>query len=285
MEFKYDVFISYSSKDYMDNNGKEIPGNVISIIKSLFKQNGISFWIDQKENLTGKLLSHVFADRIGEAPFFLFICSKNAVESKWVVGELSLAFSNGKMIIPFVCDDSYLDNRISIFTDAIGRVMYKDNHEKALESLIACIKAAKMAYNMAKKENERLVRVKISKDDHWGFVDENGTVVVPCKYNAVTYFQEGMACVESDKRKWGFVSPDGNEVIPCKWEDVGFFSEGLAYVEDAFGRIGFIDKKGKVVIPCQWEDVAPFHNGKAFVKDSEGRWLQIDKTGKILDKA
>ena len=38
----------------------------------------------------------------------------------------------------------------------------------------------------------------------------------------------------------------GNEVIPCKWEDVGFFSEGLAYAEDAFGRIGFVDKKGKV---------------------------------------
>lgn len=282
MDYKYDVFISYSSKDYMDNNGKEIPGNVISIIKSLFKQNDISFWIDQKENLTGKMLSHVFADRIGEAPIFLFICSKNAVESRRVVRELSLAFSNEKMIIPFVCDDSYLDNRVSIYTDAIGRVMYKDNHENALESLIACIKSAKTAYKMALKEKAQLIRTKICEDDHWGFVDENGKVVVPCIYNAVTNYQEGLACVESDKRKWGFVDPDGHEVIPCKWEDVGFFSEGLAYIEDAFGRIGFIDKKGKVVIPCQWEDVAPFLHGKAFVKDSDGEWHQIDKTGKIV---
>ncbi len=282
MEYKYDVFISYSSKDYMDGNGKEIPGNVISKIKTLFKQNDISFWIDQKENLTGKLLSHVFADRIGEAPFFLFICSKNAVESRWAVRELSLAFSNGKMIIPFVCDDSYLDNRVSIYTDAIGRVMYKDNHGIALESLVACIKSAKTAYKMALKEKTQLIRTKICEDDHWGFVDDNGKVVVPCRYNAVANYQEGLACVESDKRKWGFVDPDGNEVIPCKWEDVGFFSEGLAYVEDAFGRIGFIDKKGKVVIPCQWEDVAPFLQGKAFVKDSNGEWHQIDKAGNYV---
>lgn len=283
MDYKYDVFISYSNKDYRDKDGKEIPGNVISIIKRLFKENDISFWIDQKENLTGKLLAHVFADRIEETQMCLFICSKNSVESRWVVRELSLAFNNGKMIIPFVCDESYLDHRVKIYTDAIGRIMYSENHDQAFESLIACIKSAKVASNMAKKEQAKLIRTKICQNDHWGFVDENGKVVVPCIYNAVTNYQEGLACVESDKRKWGFVDLDGNEVIPCKWEDVGFFSDGLAYAEDAFGKIGFIDKKGKVVIPCQYKDVAPFLNGKAFVKDTEGTWHQIDKTGAIVE--
>lgn len=60
MEIKYDVFISYSSKDCLDKNGKEIPGNIISVIKKLFERNGLKYWIDQKENLTGKLLTHVF---------------------------------------------------------------------------------------------------------------------------------------------------------------------------------------------------------------------------------
>ena len=41
MEYKYGVFISYSSKDYLDKDWKEIPGNVISVIKSLFRQNDI----------------------------------------------------------------------------------------------------------------------------------------------------------------------------------------------------------------------------------------------------
>ena len=41
MEYKYDVFISYSSKDYLDNDGKEIPGSVITVIRNLFQRNGV----------------------------------------------------------------------------------------------------------------------------------------------------------------------------------------------------------------------------------------------------
>ena len=39
-------------KDYLDSNGKEIPGNVISVIKNLFDKQGVSYWIDQKERVT-----------------------------------------------------------------------------------------------------------------------------------------------------------------------------------------------------------------------------------------
>lgn len=283
MEYKYDVFISYSSKDYLDDKGKEIPGNIISVIKTLLQYNGVKYWIDQKENLTGKMLTHTFSERINESQMVLFVCSKNAVDSIWVERELSVAFNSGKPIIPFVCDDSYMNDKFSIYTVPIGCAMYYRNQQKALEDLIACIKANMVKAENVDKETKRPIFTKIQMDDHWGLANEAGKIVVPCKYNAVTYFQEGLACVESDKRKWGFVDENGNEVIPCKWEDVGFFSEGLAYAEDAFGRIGFIDKSGKVVIPCQWEDAAPFLNGKAFVKDKEGTWHQINKAGTILD--
>lgn len=40
MEYKYDVFISYSSKDYLDKDGKEKPGSVISVIRNLLQRNG-----------------------------------------------------------------------------------------------------------------------------------------------------------------------------------------------------------------------------------------------------
>lgn len=283
MEYKYDVFISYSSKDYLDKDGKEIPGNVISVIKDLFQKNGVKYWIDQKENLTGKMLTHTFSERIKESQMFMFVCSKNAVESIWVEPELSVAFKNGKSIIPFVCDDSYMDDKFAIYTIHIGCVMYFKNPQKALEDLITCVKTNMIKEEKEAKEQEHAVLTKIQMDDHWGFANEDAKIVIPCKYNAVTSFQEGLACVESDKRKWGFVDENGNEVIPCKWEDVGFFSEGLAYIEDAFGRIGFIDKKGKVVIPCQWEDATPFINGKAFVKDANGTWLRIDTKGKVVE--
>ena len=275
MECNYDVFISYSSKDYLDSKGNVIPGNVISTIMNVLQQNGVTFWIDEKGDLTGKMFAHVIAKKIRESRCFLLVCSRNSVESKWVDRELSAADSWGKQIIPFICDDSYMDDRVVLYTAPLGHVKYSENPEKALNKLIKSIKG-----NEWVKKDVSAVLKKIKQDDHWGFADETGKIVVPCIYNDVTYFQEGFACVESDKRKWGFVDEKGNEVIPCKWEDVGFFSEGLAYAEDAIGRIGFIDKKGKVVIPCQWEDAMPFLNSKTFVKDLNGIWQRIDKTGK-----
>lgn len=282
MECKYDVFISYSSKDYLDCKGEIIPGNVVSAVIEALQNNNISFWIDEKGNMTGKMFAHVIAENIRNSRIFLLICSFNSVESRWVDRELSVADLLGKHIIPLVCDDSYLDDRVVMFTAPLGHVKYNENPKKALGELISCIKAEKTEIVPPKTEIKH-VRNKVMQDEHWGFADEFGKIVVPCKYNAVTNYYEGLACVESDKRKWGFVDLDGNEVIPCKWEDVGFFSDGLAYAEDAFGRIGFIDKKGRVVIPCQYSDVAPFHHGKTFVKDTKGTWHQIDKTGAIVE--
>ncbi len=48
---KYDVFISDSHSDYKDENQNEIPGNVITIIKKLFNDNNITYWIDEENRL------------------------------------------------------------------------------------------------------------------------------------------------------------------------------------------------------------------------------------------
>jgi bifunctional DNA-binding transcriptional regulator/antitoxin component of YhaV-PrlF toxin-antitoxin module len=67
--------------------------------------------------------------------------------------------------------------------------------------------------------------------------------------------------------KFGFADEAGNVVIPCKWRDVGEFSEGLALVADDEMNYGYIDKTGKVVIPCKWADAWEFDNGLARVFD------------------
>ena len=48
---KYDVFISYSRKDYVDKAGNIIEGNIITQIKELLASNGYTYWFDESGNL------------------------------------------------------------------------------------------------------------------------------------------------------------------------------------------------------------------------------------------
>ena len=45
MKYKYDVFISYSRRDYVDESYNVIPGNAIAEIQNVFDENGITYSI------------------------------------------------------------------------------------------------------------------------------------------------------------------------------------------------------------------------------------------------
>lgn len=48
-DYKKDVFISYSRKDYVDEHNNVIPGNEVMKIKDALTQAGITFWFDEEE--------------------------------------------------------------------------------------------------------------------------------------------------------------------------------------------------------------------------------------------
>ena len=52
----------------------------------------------------------------------------------------------------------------------------------------------------------------------WGFVDTAGNIVVDCKYDKATEFNEyGFAAVKLDG-KWGAINSEGQEVVEPKYE-------------------------------------------------------------------
>lgn len=92
---------------------------------------------------------------------------------------------------------------------------------------------------------------------------------------------EGLVAVEQ-KGKYGFMNSQGKLVIPIKYDDVGIFSEGLASVEKN-NKSGFINIQGKIVIPFEYDRPSRFSDGLARVR-IDGRYIFIDKTGtKVLD--
>lgn len=79
--------------------------------------------------------------------------------------------------------------------------------------------------------------------------------------------------------KYGFLNEDGAIVIPCQFEWASDFSEnGLAFAVDESGLGGYIDKTGNCVIDPIYETGTPFKLGFAAVSQN-GKYIYIRKNG------
>lgn len=138
---EYDVFISYSRRDYVDSNGHVISGNIVSRIKELLDANGITYWFDQDGVYSGDAFAPLIARNIKSAKIFLFISSENSNASEWTSNEIATAHAYKKKIIPFKYDDSVFNDSVIIYIARLDYIEYKSNSTKSLERLLYSIKA------------------------------------------------------------------------------------------------------------------------------------------------
>lgn len=73
-------------------------------------------------------------------------------------------------------------------------------------------------------------------------------------------FHEELAVVENENGKKGFMNRQGKMQIPCQFDEVVFFREGLAAVA-VKNKWGFINKQGLLVIPLQFDMALVFNEG------------------------
>ena len=138
---KYDVFISYSRKDYVDAEGKVIPGNVVSLVKKTLKKNNISFWFDEDGIYSGQNFVEKIVTNIECSAIVLFLSSANSNDSKWTSKEIACADEAGKHIIPLRIDDSPYNKQIRFRIADLDYIDYSVNPKKALQELIRSINA------------------------------------------------------------------------------------------------------------------------------------------------
>lgn len=141
MDIKYDVFISYSRKDYTDENKVEIPGNSVSKIKNALNDAGISYWIDEKGIFCGDEFSGIIADAIDASSVFVFVSSESSNNGIWTVGEVATAQKAKKKIIPVRIDSSDYHKSLRVRLNALDHIDFTANPEKGLQDLIIAIKA------------------------------------------------------------------------------------------------------------------------------------------------
>lgn len=122
----------------------------------------------------------------------------------------------------------------------------------------------------------------VCKDGLYGFVDRQGRMVIPAKYEYAGSFSEGLAAVCKNHR-YGFVDASGRVVVSPRYEYVHPFSEGYALVRKA-KTFGFINKSGKLVITNRYQKLYPFSDGRALFC-ANGKWGFIDHQGKTIISA
>lgn len=137
---KYDVFISYSRKDYMDENMQVIPGNIVSQIKTLFDENGITYWFDEECIYSGDAFARVIAKNIRASKILLFVSTANSNESPWTSDEIATARAYEKKIIPFRYDRSQYNESVILFVAKLDYIDYQQNPKSALNRLLAAVK-------------------------------------------------------------------------------------------------------------------------------------------------
>lgn len=158
-EFKYDVFISYSRKDYIDEQKNiVIPGNEISKILQALTDAGISYWIDTEGIERGNDFPEVISSSIASSSILLFISSKNSIKSKWVTKEVAFADNRNKYIIPVRLDNTPYNNRLALRIADLDYIDYFKNPEEAIITLIKSINKFK---DKLKDKIEQLQRIAI----------------------------------------------------------------------------------------------------------------------------
>jgi len=114
-----------------------------------------------------------------------------------------------------------------------------------------------------------------------GLIDSQGTLRLPCEFQDVGIFSEGVVPAKQDE-KWGFVSLAGKWILPPQYAHANAFSEGIAAVLQN-GKCGAIDTSGNIRIPFQFAGAGyAFNERMPVAEDKDGRlfwgWVRTDGT-------
>ena len=158
---KYDVFISYSRKDYVDEHKNAIEGNIVSKIKDLLKANGYTYWLDEEGISAGDEFTGIITEAIINSEIFLFISSKNSNASQWTMHEIAVAKMLTKKIIPFRVDDTIYDPSVLMYLAPLDYIDYGKNPSKAFKALLLALnnhmdKKKEAERSKLREEQERL---------------------------------------------------------------------------------------------------------------------------------
>lgn len=95
----------------------------------------------------------------------------------------------------------------------------------------------------------------------WGYIDENGTVMIPPIYEGCCFeqlyiddvctqkFSSDELCVVKKGGKFGVIDAKGNEIIPFQYDDISFYSDDTLFEAKSNDKWGVIDIHNNLIFP------------------------------------
>ena len=168
---KYDVFISYSRKDYVVND-EIIPGNPITAIQELFDKNGVKYWFDKDGIYSGEEFVKEISTAIVNSKMLVFVSSKNSNESEYTCGEILKAKKTKKLVIPFLIDECEYNEKFEILLLPLNHIDYVNQPNTALLELLRTVNKEKERIRLIEqKHNESLLKEQKKKEISAGIKD------------------------------------------------------------------------------------------------------------------
>lgn len=150
---KYDVFISYSRKDYVDNQGNVMEDSPVNRIIQFLDEKNISYWVDKEGIYSGREFVEVLANAIVDSKMVIFVSSKNSNSSIYTTGEVFEAIENKRLIIPVKIDNSQYNPKFKLLLRPLDFIDY--SKVDALSDLLRAIEKEKEIIHQKEEDEKR----------------------------------------------------------------------------------------------------------------------------------
>lgn len=160
---KYDVFISYSRQDYVDEHEVVKADSPVKAILDFFDAHQISCWFDKEGIYKGSEFVEVIANAIADSKMMLFVSSERSNGSIYTAGEIFEAIENNKLIIPIKIDGSKYNKKFKLLLNPLDYIDFSKND--ALTDLLKAVENEKA--RIAKIEADEALRREELKKREW----------------------------------------------------------------------------------------------------------------------
>lgn len=164
---KYDIFISYSRRDYVDAQGNVLPNSPVKVILDLLSKNEISYWFDKEGIHSSSEFPKLIVNAIKDSRMMLFVSSLYSNESENTAREIKEAIDKQKPILIMRIDNTEYSENSRYYLNTLDFIEY--DKSDALHRLLNDIR--KVQIEEEHKEQERAKIAVETKNQIQGFVN------------------------------------------------------------------------------------------------------------------